>query len=131
MDERQVDCLTRGVARVVDRRTGLRGLLALGAAALAVSLTGSEQSAARNRNGRVTIQGPCGDGSVQANKCNKNADCCTDFCDKSKTPKGAKGRCRQRNSQCIPTGDSGCSEAQDCCDFGQGAGCNQGTCQFL
>lgn len=57
--------------------------------------------------------GPCGDGSVADNRCSKNSDCCTKYCDT------ANKRCR-----CKGAGQS-CSTTTNCCS---GMSCTNGTC---
>ena len=124
MDEQQMDRLSRGFARAVDRRTGVRGLLALGITALGITAVGSEESTAKTKTkgqkGRVTAQGPCGDGGAKANACTKDQQCCTGSCDRR------EGRCR-----CKQQGER-CSQDRNCCSkAGQSLTCQSGTCQSL
>jgi hypothetical protein len=69
--------------------------------------------------GRVGAQGPCGDGSVQANRCMKDSECCTNLCQRDLQNKDKNGRCR-----CQRTGDA-CSSSSNCCNSGK---CQGGIC---
>ena len=127
MDRERFDAMACALGAPLGRRAGLGALLAAATVAAAAGL--APDAGAR----RAAVQGPCGDGGVKANKCNKNADCCAgSYCDRSHTPKGAKGRCRQRRNptpSCVATGEAGCTADADCCD--EFAGCFAGTCQLL
>ena len=69
---------------------------------------------------RVTAEGPCGNGSGKANRCEKDKDCCTRLCDQK------RGRCR-----CKTLGE-GCTDDRNCCaTFGQPMTCQSGSCQTV
>lgn len=118
MDGHQFDHLVHGVAGGLNRRRTIEGLIA-GAAAL---LIGQEKAPARKRAHRVTTEGPCGDGSIKANRCKHHDQCCTGFCDKRKGKK-PYGRCR-----CNKAGQS-CQEDRNCCaTAGQPMTCQNSIC---
>ena len=120
MDGHQFDCLVQRVATRITRRRTL-GILVTGATAL-LSGYGQEQVTARKRGQRVTTEGPCGDGSIKANRCKRNVQCCTGYCDKTKGKK-PYGRCRCKNA-----GQS-CQEDRNCCaTAGQPMTCQDSIC---
>ncbi len=80
--------------------------------------TGAADRAATR--GNPGAAGPCGDGSVQQNRCTKNSDCCTDICERDLTNKDKLGRCR-----CKRVNDS-CVSNANCC---AGSSCKQGVCR--
>ncbi|MGI9252706.1 MAG: hypothetical protein ACR2J8_03095, partial [Thermomicrobiales bacterium] len=113
MDHRSFDRMVRLLGGTTSRRTALRSVFAAALGGGAVS--GAEaKSAQSGRHDRPDAQGVCGKG--KANRCRKNSDCCTNFCDK---PKGRPGRCR-----CIRENQP-CTKKQTCC---KGLACTDGTC---
>ncbi|MFM9108611.1 MAG: tail fiber domain-containing protein [Chloroflexota bacterium] len=65
-------------------------------------------------------QGPCGDGSVQQNRCMKDSECCTDYCARNLANKDKIGRCR-----CRPSGMA-CAATNQCCPD---MACKDGVCR--
>jgi predicted outer membrane repeat protein len=116
MDFERFDRMTRMLGAGLTRRTGLRAAAAalIGATA---SLDG-EAGEARGRgegHGRERGQaggpgaaGPCGDGSVKANRCKKGSDCCTGHCNTAKR----RCRCLQRGKSCKT--DANCCGTMTC-----------------
>ncbi len=105
MDEQRFDAALRALHTATTRRKGL-------AAALGLLLGGMALDAdARGNQGRgPAAQGPCGDGSARANRCQRNGDCCTKYC--------ADGECR-----CKPNWMQ-CGKAAECCS----GVCSNGRC---
>ncbi|MFM9108335.1 MAG: hypothetical protein ACKOWF_16740, partial [Chloroflexota bacterium] len=98
MDGLRFDRIARLVGATASRRAGLAAavgaLLAGGAAPGALAL----------ESGAPETQGPCGNGSAKANRCRRNSDCCTRFCDRKK-----------RKCRCLQTGKR-CREDRECCN---------------
>ena len=96
MDDHRFDDLTRRLEMALSRRTGLGAVLGvlLGAAGL-------DAAAKSKETGKPGSEGPCGDGSTKANRCKKDANCCTKYC--------AKGGCR-----CKPNYMK-CTKGAHCC----------------
>ncbi|MFM9108610.1 MAG: tail fiber domain-containing protein [Chloroflexota bacterium] len=65
-------------------------------------------------------EGPCGDGSVQQNRCMKDSECCTGLCQRDLKNKDKIGRCR-----CLERGVA-CKASGQCC---RGTTCRNGACQ--
>jgi hypothetical protein len=112
MDPVRFDTLTKTLSTPETRRGALGGLLAG-----TLSLLGLVDGAAKKRH-TLSSEGPCGDGSGNANKCRKDKDCCTRVC--------KRGRCR-----CKKLGE-GCRDDRSCCaSFGQALTCVNQTCQMV
>jgi hypothetical protein len=75
-----------------------------------------DKTAGKNRGAGPGAAGPCGNGSATANRCKKNADCCTGMC---RTQPGKVGRCR-----CLERG-AACTANRNCCGD---LACKQGVC---
>jgi hypothetical protein len=98
MDEQRFDAALRALQAGTTRRRGLAGMLGalLGGTGLEAAAKGT-----RNGNGKPGAEGPCGDGSAKANRCQKNGDCCTRYC--------ADGACRCKPNWMV------CTKADQCC----------------
>lgn len=94
------------MAAVTAVTTGLLGQTVAGA-----------QRGGANRD-QLEAQGPCGNGGPKANRCKRNADCCTGYCDKNAGR--VYGRCR-----CKRAGQA-CASNRQCC---KGSTCRQGRCR--
>ena len=97
MDRERLDALTHPLGAPLGRRAVLRAPLATAAVAAAARL-------APDADARISVEGPCGNGSVKANKCNRNSDCCAGtFCNRALRPKkGGKRHCGKLLNACIP-----------------------------
>jgi predicted outer membrane repeat protein len=120
MDSRQLDRLTRALAGVGSRRV-LLGLLAFlpslgGRAGPAAEIAAARRRTRRKK--RISVAGPCGNGSLKTNRCKRHDQCCTGFCHKRK-------RCR-----CLSAGQA-CTEDRNCCPESMGRTCQDGSCQPL
>ena len=104
MDANGFDTLTKAVSRYGMRRRQVLGSALAGAAVL---LGVAQLPVVAEKKG-VHSEGPCGNGSVKANRCKRNGQCCTGYCDKGKG-KQADGHCR-----CKKAGQS-CNEDRNCC----------------
>jgi hypothetical protein len=87
---------------------------------------GSSRGEGRTAGG-PTPQGPCTPYDVKENRCRKDSDCCTNWCEKKGKPgqnaKDGLGRCRCRNWRDVCTRDT------DCCKRGgQQMQCIGGIC---
>jgi hypothetical protein len=114
MDPNRFDRFSRELGRQASRRGVLAGILA--------GLSGGSWVLAdpRKRAGRggVTPEGPCGNGRVDANRCKKDGDCCTGYCNR----KNKRCRCRHERQSC--------TEDRNCCHHGgEMLTCQQETCQ--
>ncbi|MGI9252560.1 MAG: hypothetical protein ACR2J8_02345 [Thermomicrobiales bacterium] len=99
------DRITRVLAGSVSRRAGIRA--ALGAAfGFGAGAIESEAKPAHGpaHAGRPGAAGPCGNGSVKANRCTKGSECCTGVCN------AEKKRCR-----CLNRGKT-CKKNENCCN---------------
>ena len=102
-----------------NRRQVLGGALA----GVTAVLSGAAVSDTVAKKREVGAEGPCGNGSVKANRCRRNRQCCTGLCDKKKGKK-PYGRCRCRKL------NQTCKEDRNCCaTAGQPMSCVAGTCQ--
>jgi DNA-binding beta-propeller fold protein YncE len=110
MDDRRFDAALRALDSATSRRRGLAAALGvfLGAAGLDAAATGKPDA-----TGGPGAEGPCGNGSERANRCNKNRECCTNYCNRE------IGSCRR-----APAGTS-CNRKTICRD---GTTCYQGVC---
>lgn len=88
-------------------RRGALGTL-LGGALGVLGLT--QESAGKRRRSETSIEGPCGNGSVQQNRCKRHAHCCTGYCHNRR-------RCRCKR------GGEPCTEERNCCPDKQGLTC--------
>ena len=95
----------------ISRRIAALQIALAGAAATTASAAAGEKTGRRKKS-RPEPTGPCGNGSAKANKCNRNSDCCTGYCD-------TNNRCR-----CFHVGDA-CAEDINCCST---LVCDDGTC---
>ncbi|MFM9105425.1 MAG: beta-propeller fold lactonase family protein [Chloroflexota bacterium] len=112
MDHRRFDAATRALEAGATRRQGLAAALAAllawpAAAAMAATRAGSPAPA--TRRGGPAVAGPCGDGSRDANRCQKDKECCTGFCKTRGGSKDSPGFCR-----CLRKGQT-CAAHQVCC----------------
>ncbi|MFM9108899.1 MAG: hypothetical protein ACKOWF_19610 [Chloroflexota bacterium] len=67
----------------------------------------------RGKDGREKTpgaEGPCGDGSIDQNRCKKHKDCCTGYCQRKHKGKNGESRCR-----CKQAGRP-CTENRNCCN---------------
>lgn len=120
MDGPRFDRLAQGFASGQTRRHTLGGLIT---GAVVLLGLGSTETAGKKRRGTVTAEGPCGDGTIKANRCKRDGQCCTGVCDKQKG-KQPYGRCRCRKL------NQSCTEDRNCCaTAGQPMSCVAGTCQ--
>ncbi len=77
------------LTRLTAKLGGLTSRRAIGAAAAAAltsvaflrSTTMEPDALANRRDNKPAPEGPCGDGSGKDNRCKRNRDCCTNFCD--------------------------------------------------
>ena len=60
------------------------------------------------RRRKAEVQGPCGDGSGRDNRCKKNSDCCTGYCDRK------EHRCRYKKAGASCTSDEQCRGTATC-----------------
>ncbi len=128
MDGGTFDHLTRRLAGRLTRRVGLAGALGALAGGKALDAAGRARERTRRHPGGsgarrhdaevIDEKKPCGPTAAE-NKCRKDKDCCTNYCE---PPKGnAKtGRCR-----CIKPSKK-CKNGQTCCGGGT---CQKGRCQ--
>ncbi|MFM9108242.1 MAG: NHL repeat-containing protein [Chloroflexota bacterium] len=116
MDDRRFDAALRALDRAATRRRGIAAALGvmLGAASVDASAKGRTAPA-----GGPAVQGPCGDGSWQDNKCRRGKDCCTGYCEQVKSGKVRIGLCRYAR-----TGDE-CNRKTTCRN---NAVCYKGVC---
>ncbi|MGI9255047.1 MAG: right-handed parallel beta-helix repeat-containing protein, partial [Thermomicrobiales bacterium] len=137
MDQRIFDRLVVALGTGLNRRRGLAGAIGvvLGARAIdAAAGDGQRQRKAGGaKNGKVSrdrsdrqkpgTQGPCGDGSVKDNTCDRDSQCCTGICQRKHNGKAGEGRCR-----CV-SGGRPCTEDGNCCSRGgQKFACIKGRC---
>ncbi|MFM9107120.1 MAG: hypothetical protein ACKOWF_10545, partial [Chloroflexota bacterium] len=118
MEARRFDAIAARLGAAATRRGALMGALGAlfsGATLAAATPVGASR---KRRKGRGNAQGPCGDGSRKDNRCAKNGDCCTGFCQKNLKNKDRDGRCR-----CIRRGQP-CKPSQTCCN----SQCLKGVC---
>jgi YVTN family beta-propeller protein len=128
MDYRRFDAALRALDAAVSRRRGLAGALSLAIAAAVAAPPARDaavDAASRSRKEpagrRPDLEGPCGDGSVKANACRRNDECCTGRCDRRAArldPEG-RGRCR-----CVRRGRA-CADDGHCCGSTR---CINGAC---
>ncbi|MDQ2653201.1 MAG: pentapeptide repeat-containing protein [Chloroflexota bacterium] len=118
MDSGQFDRLAQRVGTGHRRQVlgaALSGIVAL------VGLPAATESRARKR--KLKVEGPCGNGRIKDNRCKRDTQCCTGFCDKKKG-KRPYGRCRCRKL------NQSCQEDRNCCaTAGQPMTCVSGACQ--
>jgi hypothetical protein len=118
VDSGQFDRLAQRVG--TGHRRQVLGVALSGIVAL-VGLPAATESRARKR--KLTVEGPCGNGRIKDNRCQRDTQCCTGFCDKKKG-KRPYGRCRCRKL------NQSCREDRNCCaTAGQPMSCVAGTCQ--
>lgn len=127
MDGDRFDTLTRVVGAAGTRRS-LGSLVGVLLGLLALTRPGSQHDTVARKRKQVKIEGPCGNGSGKANRCKRNRQCCTGYCQKRKRKKNrgknkVQGRCR-----CRKPGQS-CSADRNCCPQRTGRICFEGTCQ--
>ncbi|MFM9106197.1 MAG: hypothetical protein ACKOWF_05815, partial [Chloroflexota bacterium] len=109
----RLDAAARALQASMSRRDGL---IAAAAGAAAALLGQPSSPGASARRGRMGAEGPCGDGGLAANRCQRNAGCCTGIC--RRTPGGVgRCRCRRRGGRC--------DAARNCCGT---MICRQGAC---
>ena len=127
MDEQRFDAALRELGRAVSRRQAIGGALAalIGSRAGEVGAArggGRERQAGRSagdgrsvnrRTGDAGAQGACIPYDVKHNRCMKNRECCTNWCEKKGKPgrnaKDGLGRCRCRKWY------QSCRMTTDCC----------------
>ena len=118
MDSGQFDRLAQRIGTGHRRQVlgaALSGIVAL------VGLPAAPETRARKR--KVKVEGPCGNGRIKDNRCKRDTQCCTGFCDKKKG-KAPYGRCRCRKL------NQSCQEDRNCCATAdQPMSCVAGTCQ--
>lgn len=126
MGRMTVDRIARLLGGAATRRHGVLAVLgAVGAgflpgdpaAADRQANHGREDVARIERDPRPDAEGPCGDGTIKANRCSKNRQCCTGVCQRKR--KGETGRCR-----CFQHGRP-CTANRNCCGS---AKCTGGVC---
>ncbi|MFM9106808.1 MAG: SMP-30/gluconolactonase/LRE family protein [Chloroflexota bacterium] len=136
MDQERFDAALRALQAGTTRRRGLAGMLAV---LLGTAGVPGREAAAKAKPGEPSAEGPCGDGSAKANRCTKDADCCTGYCADGqcrykanwmsckKNDECGSGRCvdRRCDGGCNPE-SSRCQENFNCCD---GMICKNGTCK--
>ena len=119
MDPQRFDRLAMTLSATGTRRGALAALLS-GSLSLRALLQ-QAQGRTRRGGGGVTIQGPCRDGSGPDNACERDRDCCTGIC--ARTRRGRR-RCRCRRQ------GQACTQSRNCCQgAGQNLVCDGGTCQ--
>lgn len=97
-----------------NRRAVVAGLSASAAVVAGfLRLKGEDDVDARRRRdrgrGRADVQGPCGE-NPEINKCSRNRDCCTEFCDREIK------RCRYKALGETCTSDQQCRGSRRCID---------------
>ncbi len=135
MTEHQIDHLTRSLAQAMDRRTPVRGLLALGGVALGITAAGSVDDAEAGGKCKPSCGGcqQCKKGKCHKTNSGKKQ------CKKGKCkPKDngtacSTGTCQAGVCQAVPPPPPGCGTDgvtctgnADCCE---GLSCKGGTCQ--
>lgn len=132
MEQSSFDRIARALGGAVDRRAGLKAALAAtfglavsdAAARPARGGKGKGDGKARKDGKRPNASGPCGDGSIKANSCQEDGDCCTEICQRKRNGKKGAGRCR-----CVNEGRP-CDKDVNCCSRGgQALTCASGRCR--
>ncbi len=132
MEQSSFDRIARALGGAVDRRAGLTAALAAtfglavrdAAARPARGGKGKGDGKARKDGKRPNTSGPCGDGSIKANSCQEDGDCCTEICQRKRNGKKGAGRCR-----CVNEGRP-CDKDVNCCSRGgQALTCASGRCR--
>lgn len=130
LDGHRFDSLTRALGALGTRRSlgslfvCLTGLLALTPGVLEAA------SKKKKQRKNAKVEGPCGNGSGKANRCKRNRQCCTGYCQKGKKKRKKTGKKRkvQGRCRCRQAGQS-CSEDRNCCPERTGRICKAGACQ--
>ncbi|MGI9253230.1 MAG: hypothetical protein ACR2J8_05755 [Thermomicrobiales bacterium] len=117
MDQRVFDRITAIAGTASSRRAGLAAALGL------VFRRGALSGDAAAKTPGAHREGPCGDGSRADNRCQKNADCCTEICTHGLENIDGDGRCRCRRR------GQPCEKNLNCCSRGgQQLVCLGGVC---
>ncbi|MFM9107647.1 MAG: hypothetical protein ACKOWF_13225 [Chloroflexota bacterium] len=138
MDQTAFDRIARILGGESSRRSSLRatiaGLAGLAAPPALASDGPANQPAATGKNRGSSAskdkakdkgktprpEGPCGDGSRKDNRCIRNSQCCTGYCEKNLKNRDGDGRCR-----CVGR-NMACKQDQTCC---HNAACVDGVCR--
>lgn len=137
MDDRHFDGLARWFSGATDRRAGLKaalgGMIGLAGAAAIGTARVEPAFGKKKKKKKKKGNGPCGNGSTKANRCQAASDCCTGTCVKSQCQYKTAGEFCASATQCSPglscTGGvcTACTAetcASGCCD---GMQCRPGT----